>query len=219
MPLRTRLSDATVARATITAAESIVPIPAKASASSVVLSTIAVILLSIGGLWQRPVVLLLGVCIILTSAAIRQKIENKNNRAREARLSFYGTGPSGLWRELESTTSQLTLDCEILALGVRNPDLEGQLVKRVTSIRHRIKELMNEFEALPSPGPNSSIRNVLSELQRLSEAILYHLKSQRTDAMESSLHESLISRLQAVKTLVLRELAGVSNGAGSPGRA
>ena len=134
-------------------------------------SFIAGIVFIIGILGQRPVVLLLGVCIILTSAAIRQKIKNKNTRAREARLSFYGAGPSGLWRELESTTRQLTLDCEILALGVHNPDLEGQLVERFTAIGHRMKELTQDFEALPTPGPNSSIQNVVSELQRLSEAI------------------------------------------------
>ena len=219
MPLRTRFIDATVTRVIITAAKFIVLHPGKASASSAVLSTIAVIVLTIGVLWQRPVVLLLGICLVLTSAAIRPNIENKNERARVARLSFYGTGPSGLWRELESTTQQLALDCEILALGVQNPDLERQLVERVTAIRHRMKELTQDFEALPTPGPNSSIQNVVSELQRLSEAILYHLKSQRTEAMESSLHETLIPRLQAVKTLVLRELADVSNGAGSPGRA
>jgi hypothetical protein len=38
-------------------------------------------------------------------------------------------------------------------------------------IGHRRKELTQDFEALPTPGPNSSIQNVVSELQRLSEAI------------------------------------------------
>lgn len=152
---------------------------------------------------------------VFARRSIRRKVEEEKDRARVARVSFYGTGPSGLWRELESTTRQLTLDCEIVELWLQNPDLERQLVERVTAIRHRIKELTHEFRVLPASSAYSSVQNVLSELQRVSEAILYYMKSPRTDALESSLHESLIPRLHEVNTIVLRQLAGVSNGGGS----